>query len=166
MKAIAGLLIVLVLIGCATGEGTKTKLAPAQVTVYREPSPRDSFFPMLFMVDGRPIVRLYPDEEHRLAIEAGERRFGYELGVYTCSAVVPLESGKTYSYRLAQGCIIEPDDGMSGVADSSGESEKSNWQEQDRARQEAIEAQEDAEERSEQVAAGEAALRMLRGRFE
>lgn len=109
MKAIAFLPLLPILAGCGTFEDPKSKEPPARVSVYREPSPRDSFFPMQLSVDGRPIAALYPDEERNFEIESGNRRFSYELGVYNCAADVRLESGKTYVYRLAQGCVIEQD---------------------------------------------------------
>lgn len=108
MKAIVSLGVSLVLMGCATAEDPKPKEPPGKVDVYREPSPRDSLFPMVFIVDGRPVVSLRPGEERSLEIEAGDRTFEYELGVYHCTAVVRIESGQRYLYRLAQGCIIEP----------------------------------------------------------
>lgn len=107
MKAIAGFVVLLFLTGCATGEASKSKGPPAKVDVYREPSPRDSLFPMIVAVDGRTVIGLRPGEEGTLEIHAGDHTLGYELGVYNCSADVRLESGKTYVYRLAQGCIIE-----------------------------------------------------------
>jgi hypothetical protein len=110
MKAVWGLLAVSLLTACATAEAPKSKEPSAQVTVYREPSTRDSLFPMLFSVDGRLLLRLYPGEEGSTELSAGEHRFEYELGLYNCSANVRVESGKTYRYRLAQGCVIAPDD--------------------------------------------------------
>jgi len=107
MKTIAVCLFLLVLTGCATGENSGSKEPSAKVDVYREPSPRDSLFPMMVAVDGRTVISLRPGEEGTLEIQAGEHTLGYELGVYNCSADVRLESGKTYAYRLAQGCIIE-----------------------------------------------------------
>ena len=108
MKAIVGWGVLLLLFGCATDEVPKPKEPPGKVNVYREPSSRDSLFPMVFMVDGRPVVSLQPGEEWSLEIKSGDRTFGYELGVYHCTADVRIESGKRYLYRLAQGCIIEP----------------------------------------------------------
>ena len=116
MKAISRffclfLLIFVALSGCTTIEDPLSKEPPGQVTVYREPSSRDSFFPMRINVDGRPVTVLYPDEVRSLEIKAGEHRLTYELGVYNCAADVRIESGKTYVYRLARGCVIELDDG-------------------------------------------------------
>jgi hypothetical protein len=99
-------LAVLVLCGCATVEDAKPQQTPAQVKVYREPSSRDSLFPMLFAVDGRPIAQLQPKDEHSFELQPGEHRFEYELGLYDCSARVRIESGKTYVYRFAQGCVF------------------------------------------------------------
>jgi hypothetical protein len=107
MKAFTGLLVFFLLTGCSTVEESKPKGPPAQVTVHREPSSRDSLFPMLIAVDGRPVTRLHPGEERSLEIPAGDHRLEYELGVYNCSTDVRLESGKTYVYRLAQGCVID-----------------------------------------------------------
>jgi len=87
-------------------EDAKPLLTPVQVTAYREPSSRDSLFPMLFSVDGRLIARLQPKEEHSFELQPGDHKFEYELGLYDCSAPVRLESDKTYIYRLAQGCIF------------------------------------------------------------
>jgi len=111
MKTIAGLFLVLLLTGCATSQDTGSKGPPAQVTVYREPSPRDSLFPMLFIIDGHPVFQLQPEEARSFELPPGDHRFGYELGVYSCSARVRLEPGKTAVYRLAQGCVIAPKDG-------------------------------------------------------
>lgn len=108
MKAIVCLGVSLVLLGCATAEDPKPRKPPGKVDVYREPSSRDSLFPMVFIVDGRPVVSLQPGEERSLEIKAGDRTFEYELGVYHCTAEVRIESGKRYLYRLAQGCVIEP----------------------------------------------------------
>ena len=110
MKALPGLLAFLVLTGCATAEDPRPKEPPSQVTVYREPSPRDGLFPMLFTVDGRPVTQLQPEEERSFELPAGDHSFGYELGLYNCSAQVRVESGETYVFRLAQGCVIEPED--------------------------------------------------------
>jgi hypothetical protein len=109
MKAMTALLLCPILVGCATFEDAKPKKPLSAVTVYREPSSLDSIFPMLFAVDGRPVAQLQPNQEIRFEVAAGDHRFQYELGVYDCSANVRLESGKTYLYRLAQGCIIEPE---------------------------------------------------------
>jgi hypothetical protein len=142
MKAVSGLFfLLLVLSGCTTIEDPRSKEPPAKVTVYREPSSRDSFFPMQFSVDGRPVTVLSPDDERTLEIKAGERRFAYELDVYHCAADVRLESGRTYVYRLARGCIIEPDDGRIDRSGTSEDSMQSKWQEQDRTRIEETEAQ-------------------------
>jgi len=111
MKTIAGMFLVLVLTGCATPEDIVSKGPPAQVTVYREPSSRDSLFPMLFIIDGHPVFQLQPEETRSFELPPGEHRFGYELGVYNCSARVRLEPGKTLVYRLAQGCVIALEDG-------------------------------------------------------
>ncbi|WP_133510554.1 hypothetical protein [Candidatus Thiosymbion oneisti] len=111
MKPIAGILLLLILAGCATPRDTASKGPPAQVTVYREPSPRDSLFPMLFIIDGHPVFQLQPEEARRFELPPGDHRFGYELGVYNCSARVRLEPGKTAIYRLAQGCVIALEDG-------------------------------------------------------
>lgn len=111
MKSISSVLFLVVLSACATSEDPKSKDPPGQVTVYREPSSRDSFFPMLFTVDGRPVATLHPDDERSLEIAPGAHRFAYELGVYSCATDVRIESGKSYLYRLAHGCIIELDDG-------------------------------------------------------
>jgi len=109
MRSIAGTLLLafLVLVGCATSEEPKSREPTAQVTVYREPSPRDSLFPMSFAVDGRLVAQLQPEEERSFELEGGDHRFEYELGVYYCSVRVRVESGKSYIYRLAQGCVIE-----------------------------------------------------------
>jgi len=117
MTTIAAFVLFLALGGCTTFEDSKSKGASAQVTVHREPSSRDSFFPMRFSVDGRPVAVLYPDDERNLEVAAGERRFTFELGVYSCAADVRLESGKSYSYRLARGCVIELDEGNSDSAE-------------------------------------------------
>lgn len=109
MKAISGLLAALVLAGCATAEDPAPTGPPSQVTVYREPSSRDSLFPMLFAVDGRPIAQLQPDDERSFEVPAGDHSFGYQLGLYNCATRVRVESGKTYVFRLAQGCAIEPE---------------------------------------------------------
>jgi len=110
MKIIAGLLLLPVLTECATPEDTTSKGPPVQVTVYREPSPRDSLFPMLFIIDGHPVFQQQPEEARRFKLPAGDHKFGYELGVYNCSARVRLEPSKTASYRLAQGCVIALED--------------------------------------------------------
>ena len=109
MKAIVFLPLLPILAGCTSFDDPKSKASPARVSVYREPSSRDSFFPMQLSVDGRPITVLYPDDERSFEIESGDHRFSYELGVYNCAADVRLESGKTYVYRLARGCVIEQD---------------------------------------------------------
>ena len=106
MKPVSTCLACIVLCGCATVEDAKPQRTPAQVTVYREPSSRDSLFPMLFAVDGRAIARLQPKEEYSFELQPGDHKFEYELGLYDCSAPVRVESGKAYVYRLAQGCII------------------------------------------------------------
>jgi len=97
----------LLLMGCAGTDDSKPKEPPGKVDIYREPSSLDSLFPMVFMVDGRPVVSLQPGDERSLEIKAGDRTFGYELGVYHCTADVRIEPGKQYAYRLAQGCVIE-----------------------------------------------------------
>ena len=99
--------VFLALAGCATPEDPKPEGPLSQVTVYREASPRDSLFPMVFAVDKRPLLRLQPEERQSFELPAGVYQFGYELGLYHCSADVRLESGKAYVYRLAQGCVIE-----------------------------------------------------------
>lgn len=108
MKASTGLLAALVLAGCATTDDPVPTGPPSQVSVYREPSSRDSLFPMLVTVDQRSLAQLRPDEERSFEIPAGDHSFGYKLGLYDCSARVRLESGKTYIFRLARGCRIEP----------------------------------------------------------
>ncbi len=154
MKAISRflsllLLIIVALSGCTTIEDPRSNGPPAQVTVYREPSSRDSFFPMRLSVDGRPATVLYPDEERSLEIKAGEHRLTYELGVYNCAAEVRLESGKTYAYRLARGCIIEGGDENGYRRRSAKESLESNWQEQHRTRSDENGARAVSTERSE-----------------
>jgi len=96
--------------GCAAEEKPEPKGPPAKVTIYREPSSRDSLFPMLFAVDGRPITQLDPGNGRIFEVQAGEHEFGYLLGVYNCTEKVWLESGKSYVYRLAQGCVIARED--------------------------------------------------------
>ena len=103
------LLTVPALAGCVTGGDPKPVGSPSQVTIYREPSTRDSLFPMLFSVDGRPVVQLQPDEERSFELPAGDYSFGYKLGLYDCATRVRIESGKAYAFRLARGCIIEPE---------------------------------------------------------
>lgn len=116
MKAIAFLSLLPFLSGCTTFGHPESKEPLVEVTVFREPSSRDSFFPMQLSVDGRPIAVLYPDEEHSFEVESGDRRLTYELGVYNCAADVRLEAGKNYVYRLAHGCVIEQDlDGENGT---------------------------------------------------
>lgn len=110
MKAVWAVLAFLVLAGCATIEDPESKEPPSRLTVFREPSPRDSLFPMLISVDGRPIAQLQPDEEHSFQLSPGDHALQYELGLYHCSEKVLLESGKRYVYRLAQGCVIALED--------------------------------------------------------
>ena len=107
MKVVRAVLAFLTLAGCATMEDSKSKEPPpSRLTVYREPSSRDSLFPMLIFVDGRPVAQLQPDEEHSFRLSPGDHRLQYELGLYHCSEKVLLESGKGYISRLAQGCVI------------------------------------------------------------
>jgi len=94
--------------GCAAPGQPDAKEPSSRVIVYREPSTRDSIFPMIFAIDGRPVARLYPKEIVSIEISPGEHSFAYELDVYQCSARVRLEAGEEAVYRLAQGCIIEP----------------------------------------------------------
>jgi len=119
MKVIALLPLLPFLTGCATFEASKSKGPPARVSVYREPSSRDSLFPMHFSVDGRPIADLYPDDERGFDIDPGPHRFAYELGVYNCAADVRLEPGESYAYRLARGCIIDQELDSAGRNDQS-----------------------------------------------
>ena len=119
MKAIPVLLVLATLLGCVAAERSEPTGPPAQVTVHRDPSTRDSLFPMVVGVDGVPVTRLYPGEERGLEIPAGTHRLEYELGVYSCSAAVRLESGRTYAYRLARGCVIELDDGSAAEPPSA-----------------------------------------------
>ena len=109
MKTPPLLLTVFVLAGCVTGGDPKPASPLSQVTIYREPSSRDSLFPMLFTVDGRPVMQLQPDEEQSFELPAGDYSFGYKLGLYDCATRVRIESGKAYGFRLARGCIIEPE---------------------------------------------------------
>jgi len=101
MKTIAGLLLLSVLAGCATPESARSEGPLSRVTVYREPSSRDSLFPMLFIIDGRPVSQLQPEEMHHFELPAGDHEFAYELGVYYCSARVRIEVGRHHDYRLA-----------------------------------------------------------------
>lgn len=100
-------LTLLLAAGCSTSADGKATGPQAQVSVYREPSPRDGLFPMLFAVDGQPIVSLNPREEYRFAIPPGDHTFAYEMGVYSCSEPVTIPTAGTYRVRLAQGCVIE-----------------------------------------------------------
>lgn len=109
MKIVVFLLVVIMGFGCAAKE-PKTDQPLSRITVYREASPRDSVFPMLFLVNGRPVLQLQPKEGGSFALPAGEYRFEYELGVYNCAADVRIDEDKDYVYRLAQGCVIERDD--------------------------------------------------------
>lgn len=111
MKTITALFLCPVLVGCATLEDAKSKEPLSKITVYREPSSLDSIFPMSFAVDGRLVAQLQPDQQVSFEIPAGNHRFQYELAVYDCSTNVRVEPGKNYVYRLAQGCVIEPDKG-------------------------------------------------------
>ena len=129
MKAIVVVVVALVLFGCATAEDPKPKEPPGMVDVYREPSSRDGLFPMVFMVDGRPVVSLRPGEERSLEIKAGDRTFGYELGVYHCTADVRIESGRHYVYRLAHGCVIEPRTESEPGTESEPQAEDKPWTE-------------------------------------
>lgn len=108
--------------GCATSAGPESGEASARITAFREPSPRDSVFPMLFAIDGRPVAQLYPKEIVTLEIPAGEHRFEYELGVYHCAAGVRIEPGEHAVYRLAQGCVIAPAEPVSESAAAGAES--------------------------------------------
>ena len=108
MKAVTVLLLCPILVGCAASHDPKPTQPRSKVTVYREPSSLDSVFPMLVVVDGRPVAQLQPEQETSFEVEAGDRLLQYELGVYDCSVKVRIEPGKTYLYRLAQGCVIEP----------------------------------------------------------
>jgi hypothetical protein len=110
MKAVVLLLGALLLVGCLRLDETRGTEQPSQVTVYREPSPRDSLFPMLFLIDGRPVVQLQPEEEHSFDLPPGDHKFQYELGLHDCSQRVRLEAGGQYVYRLAVGCVIAPED--------------------------------------------------------
>jgi hypothetical protein len=100
---------ILVLIGCATVEDTKPTGPLSDVIVYREPSSRDGLFSMLLAVDDRVVAQLQPEEEYSFQLPAGNHRFEYELGLYNCSADVRIEPEKDYFIRLAQGCVIEPE---------------------------------------------------------
>jgi len=93
--------------GCSTSAESKASLPQAQISVYREPSPRDGLFPMVLAVDGQPIVRLGPREGYRFELPPGDYTFAYEMGVYSCSELVSIPTAGTYRLRLAQGCIIE-----------------------------------------------------------
>lgn len=108
MKVTSILLAAFVLAGCVTTGDSQPEGVPSQVTVYREPSSRDSLFPMLLTIDGQPIAQLHPEEERSFELPAGDYSFGYKLGLYDCSARVRIESGKPNVFRLAQGCVIEP----------------------------------------------------------
>jgi len=108
MRAMMVLFLCPVLAACAAVDDAKPKGPLSKVTVYREPSSLDSLFPMLFIVDGRPIAQLQPEQQTTFEVTAGRHRFQYELGVYDCSSDVQIGPGKTHLYRLAQGCVIEP----------------------------------------------------------
>jgi len=93
MKTIAGLLLLSVLAGCATLESARSEGPLSRAPVYRELSSRDSLFPMLFIIDGRPVSQLQPGEMRHFELPAGDHEFAYELGVYYCSARVRIEAG-------------------------------------------------------------------------
>ncbi len=101
------LVVVALLAGC--GATNKPEPAPAsvQVSVYREPSPSDSVFPMAFGIDGKLLARLDPGDEYRVRLPAGSHSFRYVLGLYDCTEAVVLRAGERYHYRLARGCVIE-----------------------------------------------------------
>ncbi|MEA3277000.1 MAG: hypothetical protein U9Q81_17285 [Pseudomonadota bacterium] len=100
--------VLLLLAGCAT-DPPRDSGPPANVTVHREPSSQDSVFPMFFSVDGQPITRLRPGEGSSFELPAGEHAFAYELGLYNCARTIRVSPGGTYVFRLAHGCVIEPD---------------------------------------------------------
>jgi hypothetical protein len=110
MNAVTALLPFLVMAGCTTPGDTNPKEAVSQVTVYREPSSRDSLFPMYVTVDGRLVAQLQPGEERSFELPKGNHRLEYELGLYSCSVGVQLQSGKRYAYRLARSCVIAPEE--------------------------------------------------------
>ena len=110
MNAVTALLAFLVVAGCTTPGDTNPKEAASQVTVYREPSSRDSLFSMFVMVDGRLVAQLQPGDERSFELPKGNHRLEDELGLYNCSVGVQLQAGKRYVYRLARGCVIAPEE--------------------------------------------------------
>ena len=106
MKKTPLLLASLVLAGCASAPKAPSQ-PPAQVTVYREPSPRDSLFPAVVSVDGQRLGALHPRQAFSFPLPPGEHRFSYELGVYSCEADVQVRSREVYVYKLSQGCVFE-----------------------------------------------------------
>jgi hypothetical protein len=110
MNAVTALLAFLVVAGCTTPGDTNPKEAASQVTVYREPSSRDSLFSMFVTVDGRLVAQLQPGEERSFELPKGNHRLEYELGLYNCSVEVQLQAGKRHVYRLARGCVIAPEE--------------------------------------------------------
>jgi hypothetical protein len=93
--------------GCAPVDRPASEAALADVTVYREPSPSDSLFRMVFGVDGQPLAQLDPGEEYIFELPAGRHSFRYVLGLYDCTKDVGIRPGETNAFRLARGCIIE-----------------------------------------------------------
>ena len=101
--------------GCSTAGNTSASGPQAQISVYREPSPRDGLFPMVFAVGGQPVVRLGPGEGYRFELPPGEHTFAYEMGVYSCTEPVTIPNAGAYRLRLAQGCTIELEPEQIGI---------------------------------------------------
>lgn len=139
MKSFWSIVLLAALAGCAASEKQEPQGPPAQVTVYREPSSADGLFPMIFAIDGQSLGQLYPGDEQRFEVPAGNHSFEYIMGVYDCASNVALEPGETHLYRLARGCVIErvSDRGaaVASKADEPGGPSATTWAAENRNRE-------------------------------
>ena len=113
MRWSATLLAVLVVAGCASGPinpipPIRTPGSTATVTVERNQSLVGAPATMFFVVNNERVYALQIGQRWSFRIDAGEHRFGYDLGFNSCRQRVMLEPGRRYFIKLTPICDIEP----------------------------------------------------------
>lgn len=107
------LLAALLMAGCASGPinptpPISTPNATATVTIERNKSLVGAPATMFFVINNERVYALQIGQRWSFRIDAGEHRFGYDLGFNNCRQRVMLRPGGRYFIKLTPICEIEP----------------------------------------------------------
>jgi hypothetical protein len=109
----AVLLAAMIMSGCASGPINPTPAikrpdSAVTVTIERNRSLVGAPATMFFVINNQRVYALQIGQRWSFRIDAGEHRFGYDLGFNSCRQRVMLEPGKRYFVKLTPICEIEP----------------------------------------------------------